>query len=71
MPKFGVPFSGAADEMIGGEKEAAMAAPFKADQVDDSRNGGHKYLDASGHDGFEQMAVTDRDGHIPMHRMRK
>lgn len=71
MPKFGVPFSGAADEMIGGEKEAAMAAPFPSDQEDDSRMAGHSHIEASGHDGYEPMAMSDRDGHKPMHRMRK
>lgn len=42
MPKFGVPFSGAADQMIGGELDAAKAAPFKSSQVDESRLGALK-----------------------------
>lgn len=37
--KFGVPFSGAADMVIGGEEEAARAAAFPTEQVDESRKG--------------------------------
>ena len=65
MPKFGVPFSGAADRMIGGE--ADMPEPFPADQTID----GHEHMDKPGHDGYEPMAVSEQHGHKPMHRMRK
>jgi hypothetical protein len=39
MAKFGVPFSGAADEVIGGASMAAKGDSFPADQVDESRKG--------------------------------
>jgi len=70
MPKFGVPFSGAADQMIGGDKEAAMAAPFPAGQSATWAEA-HELLDKPGHDGYEPMAVTEQHGHKPMHRSMK
>ena len=39
MTKFGVPFSGAADETIGGQEKARKGEPFPSDQVDESRKG--------------------------------
>ncbi len=39
MTKFGVPFSGAADEEIGGKEAARKGSPFPSDQVDESRKG--------------------------------
>lgn len=37
--KFGIPFSGAADEEIGGQAEARKGNPFPKDQADESRTG--------------------------------
>ncbi len=42
MTTFGVPFSGAANEEIGGQEKARKGSPFKADQVDESRLGAMK-----------------------------
>lgn len=39
MTKFGVPFSGAADETIGGRDAARKGDAFPSDQVDESRKG--------------------------------
>ncbi len=42
MTTFGIPFSGAANEEIGGQSAARKGSPFKADQVDESRLGAMK-----------------------------
>lgn len=74
MPKFGVPFSGAADRMIGGVDEARKAAPFKADQVDESRlgamKGDAKYNNCR---DFTEMYKTAEatDGFVVMKPMEK
>lgn len=39
MAKFGIPFSGAADEVIGGQDAARKGDAFPSDQVDESRKG--------------------------------
>ncbi len=39
MTKFGIPFSGAADEEIGGQAAARKGDAFPSDQVDESRKG--------------------------------
>lgn len=39
MTKFGIPFSGAADEEIGGQESARKGDSFPSDQVDESREG--------------------------------
>lgn len=71
MKKFGVPFSGAADEEFDAEG-ADKAAPFKADQVDESRlgamKGDAKYSDCR---DFTNMQKTMKaaDGFIVMKPM--
>ncbi len=39
MTKFGIPFSGAADQEIGGQAAARKGDDFPSDQVDESRKG--------------------------------
>ncbi len=39
VTKFGIPFSGAANEEIGGRDAARKGDPWPADQVDESRKG--------------------------------
>lgn len=70
--KFGVPFSGAANEESDAWKDAATAAPFPADQVDESRkgamHGSPKYsMDVDCED--MQSTVRASDGYSIMKKM--
>lgn len=72
MTKFGIPFSGAADEEIGGQEAARKGSPFKSDQVDESRLGalkGDSKTDKSY--GFTSMekTATATDGFVIMKPM--
>lgn len=72
MTKFGIPFSGAADEEIGGREAARKGEPFPSDQVDESRNGalkGDSKTDKSyGFTAMEKTA-TASDGFVIMKPM--
>ena len=72
MTKFGVPFSGAADEEIGGRDAARKGDPFPSDQIDESRKGalrGDSKTDKSyGYTPMEKTAVAT-DGFIIMKPM--
>lgn len=72
MKKFGVPFSGAADMVIGGEEEAAKAAPFPSEQVDESRKGAMRGAAKFAKDvGCEMMQSTGKSetGYSPWKKM--
>lgn len=72
MTKFGIPFSGAADEDIGGQEAARKGDPFPMDQVDESRKGalrGDSKTDKSyGHIEMESTGVAT-DGFMIMKKM--
>lgn len=75
--KFSTPFSGAADEDIGGDIAAAAGSAFPEDQMETMREAsrdyaaGHSHMNAPSHDGHTPMATTEQHGHMPMHRMKR
>lgn len=72
MTKFGIPFSGAADEPISGQESARKGDSFPADQVDESREGAMrgapKYANAAGFTPM-QSTVTVPDGYTGWKKM--
>lgn len=70
--KFGVPFSGAADQESGAWEDAAKAAPFPSDQVDESRKGalrGDSKTDKSYGYAAMQSEPPSSDGYVVMKKM--
>ena len=67
--KFGVPFSGAADEFYDAPDQGINMVPKVMKQGEVAS--GHSSLEQAGHDGYSPMAVSTRDGHVPMHSLLK